>query len=299
VLNLWRLLGAGILTVIVLQFMSNYDAVEARQWMWYSIALVVVALVVSTLWTVMSLRPRGGLILPRLKRPTIPAISPGQKVARPEKTGVSRNYVAFLIALVFAIAAMSSMQIYALFFLQDVVGLENPANGADKLVVIIVITAALAVVPAGRLSDRFGRDRLFFFAGLNGALASTLLLFASSIGPVLLIGVIIGVSIGLFLTLTWAVANDLVSRTSTARELGYTSIATLTGAAIARFAGVGIDAMNGVSENLGYRLMLVSVAVAFILSAVLLSKVARDAVSVGDPIGKDSPDAPEGSTASN
>lgn len=284
VLNLWRLLGAGLLTVIVLQFMSNYDSVDARQWMWYSIALVIVTLVGSTIWTVTALRPRHGLSIPGIGRTKAsPVETPRPVAARPKKAALSRNYVAFLVALAFAIAAMSSMQIYALFFLQDVVGLENPADGADLIVIVIVVSAGLAVVPAGRLADRLGRDKLFFFAGSMGALGSTLLLFVSSIGPVLFIGVIVGVAIGLFLTLTWTVANDLVRRSDAARELGYTSIATLIGASIARFAGVGIDIVNDLSENLGYKVMLVSVALAFIMSAVLLAKVVRDSIRIDEP----------------
>ncbi|MCH8230247.1 MAG: MFS transporter [Chloroflexi bacterium] len=291
VLNLWRLLGAGILTVIVLQFMANYDPVDARQWMWYSIILMVVVLIGSTIWTVMSLRPRRGLSIPNIRWAASPTRSPGHELARPKKATISRSYFAFLIALAFALAAMSSLQIYALFFLQDVVGLENPADGADVLVIIIVVAAGLAVVPAGWLADRLGRDKLFFFAGACGATGATLLLFVSSLGPVLFIGVIIGVTVGLFLTLTWTVANDLVSRTSAARELGYTSIATLSGAVVARFAGVGIDVVNDLSENLGYKVMLVSVALAFALSAVLLAKVARDAVRVDGPPRKEAHEA--------
>ncbi len=288
VLNLWRLLGAGTTTVIVLRFMANYDPVDAREWMWYSIILVVVVLVASIMWTVLALRPRRGLSIPSFRQIAGPRGSPGHDAIQPKKANISRNYVAFLIALAFAIAAMSSMQIYALFFLQDVVGLENPADGADLLVIIIVVAAGLIVIPAGRLADRLGRDKLFFFAGACGAIGATLLLFVSSIGPVLLIGVIIGVTIGLFLTLTWTTANDLVRRASAARELGYTSIATLIGAAAARFAGVGIDELNDLSENLGYRVMLVSIALAFTMSAVLLAKVVRDAVRDGEAAHQDS-----------
>ena len=89
-------------------------------------------------------------------------------------------------------------------------------------------------------------------------------------------------AIGLFLTLTWTVANDLVTHADAARELGYTSIATLIGAAMARFAGVGIDIINDLSENLGYKAMLVSVALAFVLSAVLLAKVVRDTLRIDE-----------------
>ena len=131
VLNLWRLLGAGIVTVIVLQFMARYDAVDARHWMWYAIALMVVVLIASTLWTVLSLRPKGGIVIPNIRTLTNGRGTSDPAPAKQKKPPISRNYIAFLAALTFGIAAMSSLQIYALFFLQDVVGLENPADGAD------------------------------------------------------------------------------------------------------------------------------------------------------------------------
>ncbi len=277
ILNLWRLLGAGSVTVVILQFMARYDADDSPEWLWYSIALMVVVLLITVLWTVISVRPSTGLFFPRIRRKSPQLDNATRDVKRSRlKVNITRSYFAFLVALAFAIAAMSSMQIYALFFLQDVVGLENPADGADLLVVIIVVAAGLTVLPAGYLSDRFGRTNLFMFAGISGVTASLLLLFVGSIGPVLAIGVVIGISVGLFMTLTWAVANDLVSRASAARELGYTSIATLAGAAAARFAGIGIDELNNISENLGYKMILISVAIAFALSAAILAKIARD-----------------------
>lgn len=276
VLNLWRLLGAGIITVIVLQFMANYDYVDSREWLWYSIILMVVVLVLSIMWTVLALRPRSGFALPNIRNGKHANGPSKTETVKPGKTSISRAYLAFLVALAFVIAAMSSMQVYALFFLQDVVGLENPAKGADRLVVVIVLAAGLTVLPAGWFADRVGRDKLFLIAGFNGAIAATLLMFVSSIGPVLLIGILVGITIGLFLTLTWTVANDLVTRASAGKELGYTGIATLIGAAAARFAGVGIDELNNYSDNLGYRVILMSVALAFAMSAVLLAKVVRD-----------------------
>ena len=279
VLNLWRLLGAGSITVIVLQFMARYDKEDAPEWLWYSIALLTVSVVISVLWTVLKNRPKDGWFIPTLKKKAAKTGEYPQNISKAttdSTSGISRSYLAFLVALAFGIAAMSSMQIYALFFLQDVAGLENPADGADLLVVAIVAAAALTVLPAGRLADRWGRTSLFIFAGVAGVISSLLLLFVSSIGPVLAIGVVIGISVGLFMTLTWAVANDLVSRSAAAKELGYTSVAALVGAAGARLAGVGIDELNDVSENLGYKMILIAVAVSFAFSALILAKISKD-----------------------
>ena len=53
-------------------------------------------------------------------------------------------------------------------------------------------------------------------------------------------------------------------------------MAALVGAAGARFAGVGIDELNDVSENLGYKMILVAVAVSFAVSALILAKISKD-----------------------
>ena len=276
VLNLWRLLGAGIVTVIVLQFMANYQLGAAPQWLWYSITFMVVVLIASTLWTTLAIRPGTKFKKTSLSR-NFTLRNPSVDNDKPKpRVNLSKNYITFLIALAFSIAALSSLQIYALFFLQDVVGLANPADGADLLVIVVIATAVFTVLPAGKLADRFGRGTLFFLAGLSGVAGSTLLLFVNSIVPVLGIGAILGFSAGLFLTLTWTVANDLVRRIAAGKELGYTSIATLAGSAAARFAGIGIDELNNLSENLGYKAMLVAVALAFFISTVLLTRVVKD-----------------------
>jgi MFS family permease len=277
-LNLWRLLGAGSVTVIVLQFMARYDKDEAPEWLWFSLVLVIVVVLLSMFWTVLSIRPESGLFIPSFRSNNGETQSQPEETLAPTSSRITKRYVAFLIALAFALAAMSAMQIYTLFFLQDVVGLDNPADGADLLVIVLVTSALLTVLPTNYLASRFGRSSLFIVAGICGASGSSMLIFVSSIGSVLLIGVIIGVSVGLFMTLTWAVANDLVRRASAARELGYTSIATFAGTGAARFAGIGIDELNslsGASENLGYKALLVCVATAFVLSAIILAKVAN------------------------
>jgi len=298
VLNLWRLLGAGSVTVIVLQFMSRYDAEESPEWLWYSIGLMITVLILSTLWTVRAARPTSGLFIPSIERPVASneSKSNAPKIPLPDKPRISRSYVAFLVALAFAIAAMSSMQIYALFFLQDVIGLQNPAAGADKLVVVIVVAAALTVLPAGYMSDRFGRSNLFAVAGIAGIVSALLLLFVNSIGPTLAVGVVVGIAVGLFMTLTWAVANDLVSQDGAARELGYTSIATLAGAAAARISGIGIDELNRISENLGYKAILIAVAVAFAFAAIILARVSTRGFgieSTGETEREVAPSAPD------
>jgi hypothetical protein len=65
-------------------------------------------------------------------------------------------------------------------------------------------------------------------------------------------------------------------------------VAALVGSAGARFAGVGIDELNDVSENLGYKMILVAVAVSFATSALILAKISKDRI-LAEPISASDP----------
>lgn len=272
-LNLFKVMGAGIFTYIILQFMAQYDRQEASEWMWYALALLSAVLIITSLWTVLSLRnrPRGQDEPEHVE----PAVRHEQD-ARPLNLN-KVTYGWFLFSLAFVIAAMSSMQVYALFFLQDVLGVENPADEAAWLVVTVGLSTAATVLPAGYIADRVGRSRILVFGGGLGAVGAGILLFAESFTVVLLDGLIIGCSVGIMLSVTWTVANDMVSGRRAARDLGLTGIAMLVGSALARVAGPGIDALNNRSDGLGYQVMLISICVAFIVAAIMLAVVANKA----------------------
>ena len=276
-LNLFKVLGAGTFTYVVLKFMEHYDARDASQWMWYALAMLSTVLIITSLWTVFSLRNR-----PRPEDEPLhvePAVRHEQD-ARPLKFD-KVTYGWFLFSLTFVIAAMSSMQVYALFFLQDVVGLDNPAEEASWLVVAVGLSTAATVLPAGYVADRIGRSWILIVGGGLGAAGAAILLFVDSFGAILLDGLLIGCSVGIMLSVTWTVANDMVSGRRAARDLGLTGIAILTGSALARSAGLGIDALNDRSEGLGYEVMLISICIAFIVAAIMLAVVARK--SPGSP----------------
>ena len=44
-----------------------------------------------------------------------------------------------------------------LFFVQDVIGLANPAKGGNYILAALIGSAAVVVYPAGKLSDHIGR----------------------------------------------------------------------------------------------------------------------------------------------
>ena len=170
---------------------------------------------------------------------------------------------------------MSATQTNALFFVQDVIGLENPAKGGNYILAALIGSAAVVVYPAGKLSDHIGRGSLLLLSGILGAggILSVLLLDANSLIEVIPGVIAIGIAVGIYLSVGWAVANDLVRRSTAARDLSLTSISGLVGAIVGRSSGFFIGGLNDQGsqlgmEHLGYTVMLSLASLAFVISGV-------------------------------
>ncbi|MBT6681792.1 MAG: MFS transporter [Chloroflexi bacterium] len=258
-LNLSRVIGGGLTTVIVMVLMSGSGTGDGpTSWYWISIGLVMTVLALTTLWTFGSLRPKpghGGVEIEPLVAPpdeTIPAASA-------EDSHAMKGYYWFLIAMAMMVGALTAMQIFALFFLRDKVGLDNPTGAAAALTATIVIGAAIAVYPSGAVSDRFGRMRVLYGAATVIAVSALPMLFVSSVIPVVIIGLFVGVGAGMFLSGGWALITELVPAEGAGKSLGLTAFSTLAGTGLARLSGFGIDALNRQSENLGYDALIIGI----------------------------------------
>ncbi len=267
-LNLARVVGGGFITVLVMLLMSRSGTGDGPSgWYWASIGLVIAILAFTTLWTFGSLRPRA-----RPAENGAPDIAaPVTDVAdTPDESQTAshdmKGYYWFLIAMAMIVGALTAMQIFALFFIRDKVGLDNPAAGAAALTLTIALGAAIAVYPAGKVSDRFGRMRVLYGSSIVIAIAAGLLLFVSTIVPLVVLGLFIGIGAAMFLSGGWALITELVPRNNAGRSLGLTAFSTLAGTGLARVSGFGIDALNRQSDNLGYDALIIGIVALLVLS---------------------------------
>ena len=172
------------------------------------------------------------------------------------------------------LAAIGSIQGFALYFLQNVVRVPNAVKATSNLMMVVGICTLVSALPSGWLSDKFGRKRLLALAGIVAALGTTGLLFAQNMTMVTVCGMIIGLSVGVFMTVNWALGTDLVP----AAEAGlYLGVSNLAGAG-AGVVGAGIggpmaDFFEAYQPGLGYLIIFAIYAALFALSAVTLSKV--------------------------
>lgn len=182
----------------------------------------------------------------------------------------SRDFFLWLVSRLLILVGVNLVRNYILYFLGDVLRLSNAATEAGNLLAILGVAVALVVYPSGVLSDRFGRKLLIVVSGVLGVIGSLLLLTATTLTMVLIAGTVVGVSIGIFLTVNWAWGADLIPADEGGRFLGISNIATAGAGVIAGAGGGMLDFFNAQSMNLGYTALYLSAAICYAVGTLIV-----------------------------
>jgi Na+/melibiose symporter-like transporter len=185
----------------------------------------------------------------------------------------NRGFVWFLISRTLLYMAFTTIQQFALYYLQDVVGVTDPAKATGQFVIVGVVGMILVVWPMGWLSDRIGRRVLNMSASLLGAAGIAIIAYGQHYAFILAGAGIIGVGMGIFNSTNWALATDFAPQEDGARYLGIANMATAGGAVLARAIGPVIDFFNRHALNMGYHIMLGVCLAYLVVGGLLVLKV--------------------------
>jgi MFS family permease len=136
------------------------------------------------------------------------------------------------------------VQSFAQYYIRDVLRVPDAAGTTGNLMAVIGVALTVLVFPAGMLSDRFGRRPLNVFSGVLAALGIFLVAFARTVPALLVFGGTIGMATGIFVSVNWALATDLIPQEEAGKYLGLSNLATAGSAALARLVGPLIDGLN-------------------------------------------------------
>jgi MFS family permease len=190
-----------------------------------------------------------------------------------------RDFAWLMTSRLFFLMAPVGISTYALYFLQDTFHLTDSQASitSSALLSAVVVCAAIASFGGGFLAERFGKKRFIAAACVIGAVGAGLLVFAPSIPLVLAFGTIVGISLGIFLSVDWAFMTDLIPKAEAGRFMGLSNVATASAGVFARpILGPVIDSFNNHRTSvIGYRIMF-GVVVLFYLIALLALQPVRE-----------------------
>jgi len=167
------------------------------------------------------------------------------------------------------------VQAFAQYYLRDVLKVENPVKTTGDLLAALTVALVVLAVTGGWLADRFGAKRILYAASFLASFGFVLLWLAKKPEMLVLYGSVLGAGIGLFLTASWALSNQLAPVGEVGKYLGLTNLATAGSGALARLEGPLIDGLNAAYPGLwlGYLGMFAFGAFCTLLSAFLLNRV--------------------------
>jgi MFS family permease len=184
------------------------------------------------------------------------------------------SFIWWVINRLLFLAAVGSIQGFALYFLRDVMHDPKPATTTSILMAAVAVFLMLSAVVGVYISDRVGKKRLVAIAAVIAAIGAVLLLFARSLPLLIISGAIIGIGTGLFFAANWALGTKLVPPAEAGKYLGISNLAG-AGAGIVG-AGIGgpmADSFNALQPGLGYLVIFAIYAGLFLISILTLSKV--------------------------
>lgn len=190
-----------------------------------------------------------------------------------------RSFVWWVINRLFFLAAITSIQRFAPYFLMFAFHLNRDAATAmtGNLMAMVGIFTLVTALPGGYLSDRFGHKRMIGISGLAAAAGCLLLLitiWAPNLTLIYAVGAILGLSTGLFTTANWALGTKLVPPNEAGRYLGVSNLAGAGAGMIG--AGIGgptIDILNQIYPGLGYFVLFACFVILFLLSSASLRQI--------------------------
>jgi MFS family permease len=256
--------GAGLFSYRILH------GAGLDRWMYLAFAIVIVLTLIPT-----SLAAAGEGSEPLPDREPMSTRATILEFLRPLHEG---DFAWVILTRFFIAAGIVVVANYLLNFFRDVVGASDPAGFTAIWFLVVLLAAIPFGLMGGRLSDRTGRRKIFVYAsgGFQAFVALVFIIFYPTAQPIVFaLGAAYGIGYGLYYAVDWALACDtLPDPKNSAKDMGLFHIAlTLPQFVVPFFAGRALDYFNGVSHNLGYRVVFSSTILLLALGTVFVSRI--------------------------
>jgi MFS family permease len=167
----------------------------------------------------------------------------------------------------------NSLSGFMLYFLQerfpDLPG-EKAAGPATTTMMVVGICILVTALPSGWLADRLGRKLLVTLSGALATVGMCVFLLVPSLAALNLGGALVGIAIGTFFTVNWALGTQVVPQEQAGRYLGLSNLAGAGAGAIGAYIG------GPIADRTSYVLLFAVYGALFLLSTLSLIGIRTD-----------------------
>jgi len=170
------------------------------------------------------------------------------------------NRLAFLVG-------STNLASFVLYFLQErfpnLEGAEA-AGPTAMLVMFVGVAILISSIPAGWLTDKFGRKRVCAFSGILAMVGTIVVTTSANMTLLYVGGLLVGIAIGFFYSASWALGTTLVPKEAAGRYLGIQNLAGAGAGAIGAYIG------GPIGDGVGFTVLLSIFSLLFLISTLAL-----------------------------
>jgi hypothetical protein len=180
------------------------------------------------------------------------------------------NRLAFLVG-------STNLASFVLYFLQerftDLEGAEA-AGPTAMLVMFVGLAILVSSIPAGWLTDKFGKKPVCAFSGALATVGTIVVTASVNMLMLYIGGLLVGIAIGFFYSASWALGTTLVPKSQAGRYLGIQNLAGAGAGAIGAYIG------GPIGDGVGFTVLMSIFGFLFLVSTLALFGVKEKALSV-------------------
>jgi MFS family permease len=193
------------------------------------------------------------------------------------------NFKYWIINRLMFLVAITNLVSFFVYFLQAKLNLPGQlaVKPAADLIRIVGVFIAISVLPSGFLADKYSKKNLIAASALLAFTGALIVIISKSMNLMILGGVLLGISAGLFYSVNWSLGTKLVPKKEAGKYLGISNLAGAGAGAIGAFIGgpiadyFTITQINNICT--GYYVLFAIYGLLFLLSSFLLPLIKENA----------------------
>ncbi|MDF1519064.1 MAG: MFS transporter [Brevefilum sp.] len=194
------------------------------------------------------------------------------------KADVDRNSFTWWVVnrLAFLVGS-TNLASFALYFIQErFSNLQGAAAAGPTAMLVMFVGVAILIssIPAGWLTDKFGRKPVCAFSGVLAMIGTIIVVSSPNMTVLYVGGLLVGIAIGFFYSASWALGTALVPREEAGRYLGIQNLAGAGAGAIGAYIG------GPIGDGVGFTVLLSIFGFLFLISTLALFGIKEKALAV-------------------
>jgi Na+/melibiose symporter-like transporter len=188
------------------------------------------------------------------------------KISLGDEAKKNRSFVWWVINRLAFLVGATNLASFAAYFIQERFQLENEAaSGPTTMLTMFVgVAILLSSIPAGFLTDKFGKKPLIAISGIMAGVGTFIIIIAPDMTLMYVGGLLIGLAMGIFYSANWALGTEIVPADQAGRYLGLSNLAGAGAGAVGAYIG------GPIGDGRGYVFLMLLFGALFFLSTFAL-----------------------------